>query len=177
VSPAAPSACASHDPFEKLAACHRHVLGALAELERALPDLTSAEPFSDRLRAAVCDTLVVIQVAIPLHSADEEQTLFPRLRELEPFASAPTTPMDCMERDHVQHRELAAALARGCLQRDAAATERAARNLIAEYRDHISKEDGVLFPMARSLITDADTLAEMAGEMHARRVDAKLVSC
>lgn len=175
--PDAPAGCASHDPFEKLAACHQHVLGTLAELERALADLRGPEPFSDRLRATVGDTLTLIQVAIPLHSADEEQTLFPRLRERAPFADAPHTPMDCMESDHVEHREMAASLARASMKRDAAALERAARNLIAEYREHISKEDEVLFPMARELLTDPAELAEMAREMHERRVAARMLSC
>ncbi|GJM20607.1 MAG: hypothetical protein DHS20C15_05220 [Planctomycetota bacterium] len=175
--PQAPSGCSSKDPFARLNACHQHVLSVLGELESAVAELTEGQPLTQRALAAVGDTLVITQIAIPLHSADEEQTLFPRLRECAPFSQGGVTPMDCMEEDHVAHREMAAGLARATLARDPLALQRAARNMVAEYRDHISKEDEILFPMARELLRDPAVLAEMTAEMHARRVDAKLVNC
>jgi len=165
------------DPFEQLDACHRHVLATTEALWQAMDALARGREFTPEVLAAVADTLAVIHVAIPLHSADEEQTLFPRLRRCELFAGSPGTPMDCMEQEHVQHRELASALARGVLQRDVDAAVRAGRAIASEYAEHIAKEDEILFPLARRLLTDPAELAAMADEMHARRVAAGLRSC
>jgi iron-sulfur cluster repair protein YtfE (RIC family) len=166
-----------HDPFEQLAACHRHVLATVGNLAAAMDVLEREQDFTPEVLAAVGDTLAVIHVAIPLHSADEEQTLFPRLRERPPFAGTSATPMDCMESEHVEHRGCVDRLAKGVVQRDIVATLRAGRHLAHEYTEHIGKEDEILFPMARQMLTDPNELAAMADEMHARRVDAGLRSC
>lgn len=171
------AATGPHDPFEQLAGCHRHVLATVGALAEAMDVLEREQTFTPEVLAAVGDTLAVVRIAIPLHSADEEQTLFPRLRRLPPFAGSASTPMDCMESDHVEHAGCVDRLAKGVVQRDVLATLRAGRHLAREYTEHIAKEDEVLFPMARRLLTDPAELAAMADEMHARRVAAGMRTC
>jgi iron-sulfur cluster repair protein YtfE (RIC family) len=137
--------CGHHDAFAILHDCHEHILERLGKLETLGRELKSAPVIEERHLAVLADVLTFLDTAVPMHSADEEQTLFPRLREaIGP--SAGHTPMDCMEQEHVQHQALLAALKRAVVKRDPAATAQAALSIVSEYREHIGKEEDVLFP-------------------------------
>jgi len=171
-------ACAHGGPFEILSTCHEHVGERLTLLEETARSLSDADELTERDLARLGDVLAFLDTAIPIHSADEEETLFPRLRACAPFAGATGgTPMDCMESEHVEHGEGKARLKAAIVKRDVAQIGHLARTLAAAYRDHIAKEEEILFPMARELLTDPALLDAMADEMRRRRREAGLLSC
>lgn len=176
VSVPQPSACATLGAFDILAHCHEHILERLSRLSALADDLQRDPAFDERKLAQVADVLAFLDTVIPIHSADEEQTLFPRLRKLPRFAGTDGTPMDCMEQEHVGHRRLLAAFRRDVMLRRPADAARAARAIVAEYREHIAKENEVLFPFAREALDDPRAEAAMADEMRARRREAGLLS-
>jgi iron-sulfur cluster repair protein YtfE (RIC family) len=173
------SACATEDAFGILAHCHEHILEKLGVLETISTRLRDEPTFDDSILAGFCDVLTFLDTAIPMHSADEEQTLFPRLREREPFAGmlGEGTPMDCMESEHVTHQAMMAELKKQIMRRDAELAVRAARTIVSEYREHIGKENEILFPMARQIITEPALIETMTVEMRARRQAAAIGGC
>jgi len=168
--------CGHHDAFAILHDCHEHILERLSRLETLGRELKGAGLLEERHLASLCDVLTFLDTAVPLHSADEERTLFPRLREaLGP--SAGHTPMDCMEEEHVEHQALLAGLKRAVVRRDPSATAQAALAVVSIYREHIDKEETVLFPWARELLGDPVTVESLTREMRERRSMAGLPSC
>ena len=116
--------------------------------------------------------------AEPKHTADEEQSLFPRLRaSRHPRVPEALTLVDGLAHDHEVARAHHARvgilahrwLADGRLPTDAA-TELVERldALAALYRTHIPVEDGELIPLARTILDAAD-IAAFGREMAARR--------
>ena len=85
--------------------------------------------------------------------------------------------MDCMEAEHIEHKQLLARLKVAMVRQDAAAVARSALALVEEYRSHIAKEEDILYPMARQGLTDPEQLQIMTREMHARRQEAGLIGC
>ena len=168
--------CNEHDAFGILHDCHEHILQRLGRLEETARDIEAAAGLEESHLARLGDVLAFLHTAIPIHSADEEQSLFPRLRAA--MKAAPgTTPMDCMEQEHVQHRAQLQRLERAIVKRDAGAAARAARAIVTDYRSHIGREEDVLFPWARGVLARPAVVAQMTAEMRARRVEAGLLSC
>ena len=93
------------------------------------------------------------------HHQREEQVLFPALREL-----GIEGPPNVMEAEHVELRALKHAVAEGAAKilesGDGAGVARGfarnARQLVGLLRDHIAKEDHVLYPMAVQAIAPAE---------------------
>ena len=168
--------CSQHDAFGILHDCHEHILERLDRLELLADELSCAESLQERHMAQFADVLTFLDTAIPIHSADEEETLFPRLRQAQ-GAVPGHTPMDCMEQEHVQHRALLAQLKRSIVQRDVGAAAAASRRIVREYREHIGKEEEVLFPWARTVLTSPAVVAEMTEAMRSRRRQAQLLTC
>lgn len=170
--------CCSHKlAFEILSTCHEHILERLTTLEAVGRDLVDSTEITEVHLAQLGDILAFLDTAIPIHSADEEQSLFPRLRDRPPFVGVEGTPMDCMEAEHVNHGQLKARLKVAIVKRNAAAAGRYALEMAGEYRAHIQKEEEILFPMAREIITDAATIDAMTREMRARRREVGLLNC
>jgi hemerythrin-like domain-containing protein len=160
---------AAHGPFDILAHTHLRILEKLTILEDLARGLHRSGEFTLPVLATLADVLTFLDSVIPLHEADEERTLFPRLRKTPRFAGAEGTPMDWMENEHAEHQAALTDLKRHIMRRDAAESARSALELIERYREHIVKEDDILFPWARDLLTDAAVLTAMAGEMIERR--------
>ena len=179
ILPAAPdaSACAHQSAFEILSTCHEHIGERLAVLETVGRELGSGVEFGESQLARLGDVLAFLDTAIPIHSADEEQSLFPRLRTRPPFAGVEGTPMDCMEAEHQEHTALRARLKAAVVKRDVPAVSRAALAIASEYRSHIAKEEDILYPMAREVLTDPAEIEAMTGEMRTRRKEAGLLGC
>jgi len=170
--------CAHADAFGILLACHEHIGERLVILEETGRDLARAETLDEHHLARLCDVLAFLDTAIPIHAADEEQTLFPRLRAHPTFRHATgSTPMDCMESEHEEHAAAKAALKAAIVKRDVTGMARRALALVTAYREHIEKEEQVLFPMARELLADPTVVDEMTHEMRARRRAAGLLGC
>jgi hemerythrin-like domain-containing protein len=157
------------DPLGMLSACHRRIerqLATLGRLQRHLPEHGS-DPDA---RAAARAILKYFDSAAPNHHADEEESLFPRLR-----ASVPAEAEAMIARlanDHValaerwrRLRPLLAGIAAGTR---ANLSPKDVDDLRAAYDAHIAREDGELIPLAARAL-DAATLATIGREMAARR--------
>lgn len=162
------------DPIGMLTDCHRRIeqfLGILCMVaERAAGrDLTGEET------AAVHAALQYFRIGGVRHTADEEESLFPRLR-----AEAGTDSMarlDALESDHGAANDLHEAvekfylewIASGALNAGRAQQLREATDrLKALYQAHIAVEESVVFPEAAKVL-DRTTIASMGQEFRARR--------
>jgi iron-sulfur cluster repair protein YtfE (RIC family) len=108
--------------------------------------------------------------ALPLHVADEEQSLAPRLRR---FAPDTLDALATMEREHREHAALLARLvpeweklARSPAGRGATLAD--AQRLLAALEAHLAAEESAVIP-SLSRVPPAEAQA-FAGEMRARRV-------
>lgn len=165
------------EPLGLLSDCHRrieHFLQVLVSLAAEADGGALAAP----QRAALEGALRYFAVAAPKHTADEEESLFPRLRETsDPGVREALALVERLEHDHDEadgHHGAVDALARrwlaaGTLTRDEAAAlrDRLAR-LQALYRRHIALEDETLFPAAAHAL-DTTQIREIGREMAARR--------
>ena len=168
--------CGHHDAFAILHDCHEHILERLARLETLGRELATAGEITERHMAVFGDVLTFLDTAVAMHSADEEQTLFPRLRAAL-GAAAGHTPMDCMQKEHVDHQAQLAMLKRAVVKREAKAASREALAIVAAYSEHIGKEEEVLFPWAKETLTNPVLVDAMTQEMRQRRVAAGMLSC
>ncbi len=173
------ASCAHHegDAFDILETCHDHIRQRLERLQAVAEGLRDDGTFDEHRLAMLTDVIAFLDTAIPIHTADEESTLFPLLRRHPEFKGVDNTPMDCMEMQHRVHQDARRDLDVGILERDAAATARAAMNIVVEYSDHMRREEEILYPMARRLVTEPVALDWMADEMRARRAAAGLTDC
>lgn len=160
-----------NDPLGMLKDCHRRIeqfLGILCVVaERARGRAMTEEEI-----AAVQAALAYFQVGGRRHNADEEESLFPRMRAA--GDSEDTGELEREHRDasglHARVEELYAEwLAQGGLSAEeqdelAAAT----RKLKGLYTQHIEREETVVFPRAARALS-AEAIAEMGQEFRARR--------
>jgi hemerythrin-like domain-containing protein len=116
--------------------------------------------------------------AAPKHTADEEESLFPRLRRnRDANVEAGIKSLEPLERDHLLAGSLHAEmeelgqryLSAGSLESTGVeAFRKAIASLASIYKQHISIEDDLVFPLAKRLLSVADKAA-IADEMAARR--------
>lgn len=163
----------ARDPFEQLERCHRRLEDHLAELSGIAKEARSAAADVDAIR----DVAGFFARAIRRHEADEETSLFPRLRAS--AASAELAPLlDRLASEHHAHVALHARLDAviEVLDRvpdDAAGVAELSavtEALVSAYATHVEEEERILFPAAKSALDEA-TLAAIAAEMQARRGD------
>jgi hemerythrin-like domain-containing protein len=163
------------EPLGLLNDCHRrieHFLGVLI----AVSQRAAGRSLDERERAAATSALEYFATAAPRHTADEEESLFPRL-----LASGDrdvTTLMERLGDDHDRadehHRGVDRLMRRWLDARRLSDTEhRELVNRLASLKDmydaHIAAEDGQLFPAAARILP-ADDLRAIGREMAARRV-------
>lgn len=163
------------DPMGLLGACHRRVERFLNMLR--LVSEQPPGPLGDEAREALVQALRYFDEAGPRHTADEEESLIPRLlAHGHPRIQALRPRIDALHADHRRaealHAEVAA-LGRGWLNGpiDPAAHGRLAAAIAALgaiYTPHIAFEDEELFPLAERLLT-VDERAAIGREMGARR--------
>ncbi|CAG0973176.1 hypothetical protein PHYC_01359 [Phycisphaerales bacterium] len=164
------------EPLGLLADCHRRIEMFLELLQRAVREHAGTPlnaPTADAIRSAQR----YFAKAAPKHTADEEESLFPRLR-----AAAAMQGKDCdaiarLEGDHEQADRLHAqvdGLLEAWLRDGSLPAERltelgsiltALREL---YREHIHIEESEVFPLAGSLLSPSD-LSAVGSEMRTRR--------
>jgi hemerythrin-like domain-containing protein len=164
------------DPTGLLSDCHRRIemfLDTLAKVGKGM-DAPPDEETARALQAA----LVYFRQAAPKHTADEEQSLFPRLRGREEaeLRSALST-LDRLEKDHEAVSPLHAEVERlgetyleagNLCASDTEAFRTAVARLQDTYREHICVEDSTVFPLAARLLSEVEKSA-IAEEMAARR--------
>jgi hemerythrin-like domain-containing protein len=151
-------------PLTHLMACHRRIEQRLETMELAAKHL---EDRRAEAREAFESAFRFMDSSGVLHTADEEESLFPRLRpKLEP---GERTYLAGLEHDHTEAYRLYMEL-KSLVAADAPAER--VKNLVerfaALYRGHIASEDDVLQRYAEQHL-DAALLAEIAAEMKQRR--------
>jgi len=130
---------------------HDVIFRAFAVLKRAGDRLTAGVPLDE---TALGELIALIRTfADRCHHGKEEDQLFPRLR-----AKGVGTVLDVFLRDHAEGRGYLAILSRGG---PAAARAAAARKYVGLLRDHIERENEVLFPWADGVLEPAEH-AELA---------------
>lgn len=157
------------NPLGMLSACHDRIQRQLATLDRLQRHLPEHGCDTDA-RAAARGILKYFDTAAPNHHADEEESLFPRLRR-----AAGRRDEALIAELEQEHRILAAhwRRLRPLLAGIAAATRanlspRQVAEVRAAYAAHIAKEEQVLLPAIAATL-DGPTLAEVSREMAARR--------
>lgn len=151
------------DPFEQLERCHRR-------LEDACDALLVACDAQDL--ATVSDVRNFLGRQIVRHEADEEQSLFPRLRGSEKSSDDARALLERLAAEHRAHEALTARLDAALANEEWPALTAVADEIVRAYRDHIEMEERSLFPMARAALSDVDVKA-IAEEMRAARADQK----
>ena len=164
-------------PLELLSDCHRRVENFLKALI-----MVAEQAFADHLtepqREALQTALRYFREAAPKHTADEEESLFPRLREMGGEAAREAlAKVEQLEEDHkvarVDH-DLVEELGQKWLSPSGLASDERSRMLAALYRlksiydRHIAIEDNEVFPIARNALP-ADALKAVGREMAERR--------
>lgn len=164
-------------PLGLLSDCHRRIEKFLSVLI-AIADARRGGELTPGDRDALTASLHYFRTAAPRHSADEEESLFPRLRSAsDPAAKDALARLDSLEADHrvaEDHQDAIDVLGRRWLRQGAlrAGDARSLReHLVALerlYRHHIAVEDRELFPAAERVLKPAD-LEALGREMAARR--------
>ena len=163
------------DPIGMLGDCHRRI-------ERFLNVLASMSvqerggPLADQQKMALATSLRYFREAAPKHTADEEESLFPRLRLCgSPEIESALSRVGSLERDHERaakwHEEVDRLGQRwltggGLTPEDASRLSDLLQDLVQLYARHISIEDTEVFPLAASVLSASDCKsigAEMAG--------------
>lgn len=163
------------DPLGMLSDCHRRIENFLAALLKLARQRSGAE-LDPRERASLENALEYFRNSGPKHTADEEESLFPRMRACG-GASGALAAIEALESDHdtadKAHAEVDALgrkwLAAGVLsETDAARMLELLESLSNLYARHIEIEDREVFPAAgRSL--DASDISTIGDEMARRR--------
>lgn len=162
-------------PLGLLRDCHRRIEHFL-EVLVAVHERSTDGTLTPELRRALEGALNYFSTAAPKHTADEEESLFPRLKAAGTDGRIATL-LDRLEREHGEADEHHHAvdtigrkwLAEGRLDQ-ATLTElrRHLDGLRGIYEHHIVLEDGELFPAAATALS-TDDLAAVGQEMAARR--------
>lgn len=165
------------DPIGMLGDCHRRIERFLSVLRKIAAERRGAA-LTEQEQIALTASLRYFRDAAPKHTADEEESLFPRLRAADP-ASTQTLfeRIDALEGDHQAavklHSEVDALgeswLSRGELPPGEASRLAELTGQLAElYERHIALEDTEVFPSAARLLSSSDRQA-IGAEMAARR--------
>jgi hemerythrin-like domain-containing protein len=162
------------DPLGMLSACHGRIERQLATLDRLQRHLPEHGCDTDA-RAAARGILRYFDTAAPNHHADEEGSVFPRLRTTVPGRADALVAE--LERDHrtlaANWRRLRPLLASIAAGARANLSAKQVADVRAAYTAHIAKEESDLIPLAAHTLGSA-ALAEIGSEMAARRgVDPK----
>lgn len=163
------------NPLGLLSDCHRRIEKFLAVLIK-VSDRAQGRALDPEERTALTNALEYFRNSAPKHTADEEDSLFPRLRAQTSldYLTELETDHHAADRDH----QLVDALGRRWLNEGPLPAQQshdlkeALARLSHMYAHHIAVEDHELFPLAARLLP-ADQLAEVGLEMAKRRKVAK----
>lgn len=161
----------AQDLVDLLGECHERIrrFVALAREAAARRDVAA-----DQISQACQDVERYFTQALPLHVADEEQSLEPRLRRLSPTLDAA---LDDVTRQHHEHEPALSRLLRATrVLRDhphdgEARHELAVAALAIEalFEEHLRLEERVVFPAIRELLSP-ETQRAIVDELRARRL-------
>lgn len=164
-------------PIEMMQDCHRrieHFLGVFQKVNT----LFGAGELTDEARRALEASLAYFVNSAPRHTADEEESLFPRMRMLDtPEVREVLTELSRLEHDHRQgeaNHALVDELVRHWLAEGRIDAERRARlqlaldELAAMYAEHICLEEQHVFRVAAQVLPP-EQIQEIGTEMRKRR--------
>ena len=162
-------------PFEMLDACHDRVkrsLQLLVDLRKYL----QTKGCDDSARQAARDVQRYFDIAAPLHHQDEELHIFPALQQRCADDARIQSLVAQLQQDHEDMHALWSSAVRNALQALASgeqsqfsdAQEAAFDTFTQYYARHLTMEDEVAYPQARSVVDEAEQQA-MGQEMAARR--------
>lgn len=164
------------DPTGLLSDCHRRIEMFLASLQHVAEVIAS--PLSTEARNTLETALRYFHEAAPKHTQDEEESLFPRLRQNpDPEIESALSTLNALEGDHRRADALHAevhALGVQCLEkgylppREALRFRQAVSDLASIYSQHIRIEDDLVFPAAQRVLSGSQKSA-IAHEMESRR--------
>ncbi|MCA9630150.1 MAG: hemerythrin domain-containing protein [Myxococcales bacterium] len=159
------------DLVDLLGECHERIrrFVALARQAGSRHDVPA-----DQIAQACIDVERYFTQALPLHVADEEESIDPRLRGLSP---AVDEALDAATQQHREHEPELKALLRATnvvrnnpndpTARGELAT--AAEALEAQFEEHLRLEERVIFPAIRELLSH-ETQTSIIGELRRRRL-------
>lgn len=163
------------EPLGLLSDCHRRIERFMAAMLKVARQYGGRE-LDAEARDALERCLRYFQILPRHHNADEEESLFPRLRN-EPAARDAMAVVDQLHKDHrtadVMHAE-AESLAKQWLADGRLAEDSARRltqlleQLTEHYRQHIQLEDELVFPLAGRVLSPQQLL-QVGREMAERR--------
>ncbi len=164
-------------PLELLSDCHRRIESFLGDLI-LVAERARGGPLQPVERTALETALRYFREAAPRHVADEEESLFPRLRECASDAArAALASVMALENDHrsvERDHAVVDQIGRRWLDTgripytDVEILTLALKRLKATYDRHIAVEDHEVFPAAAQALEPA-VLAAIGAEMAARR--------
>ena len=175
VTPSQPTT--EQDAVDMLLACHSRIRNFTAIAERIAEVGQNAAP------AEVANAAEAVHryytVALPLHEADENETVYPRLRQAMTDAGAPAEAVEAMVEQHGPIDDLIAELVPlwerlkstpDQLPSVAADMTAKCARLRRLWNEHLALEEETVFPAIRRYL-DAAALGEMREEMRARRLE------
>lgn len=167
------------DPTGLLSDCHRRIEMFLDSLEAVAR--VAGRPSTDEIQRSLASALRYFRESAPKHNADEEESLFPRLRQAAHAGHADVqsalAKLEQLEEEHrsasLLHEEVERLgqryLSTGILSAgEASRFADAIARLKAMYQEHIRVEDELIFPIAARLLPRAEQ-AQIGQEMAARR--------
>lgn len=164
------------DPTGLLSDCHRRIEMFLGTLEAVA--LVMDNPASGDTTRALESALRYFEQAAPKHTADEEESLFPRLRQIQhPEVQSTFSRLERLEEEHrwatPLHAEVARLGARYLSVSSLSTPEvegfrKAVASLASMYEQHIRVEDELVFPLAAKMLSDVEKEV-IAQEMADRR--------
>ena len=165
------------EPLGLLRDCHRRIEHFLQVLITVAAE-AEGDALSPSHRGAAEGALRYFSTAAPKHTADEEESLFPRLRDTrDPGVLEALALIERLERDHDEadaHHIAIEGLIRRWLanraleQADAAELRHRLARLQRLYQEHIALENDTLFPAAARVLEPAQ-LQDIGQEMARRR--------
>jgi len=158
------------DPIDHLRACHRRIEDRLSVLERAADYLASNR---DEAVQAIENSLRFLDTSGALHTIDEEQSLFPRLRssvtaDEAAYLDELESQHRCVEAIYDSLREIVDSLRLSGGVPQICGYREVIGRLASAYREHILSEDGVLLELGRRRLTSSQ-LQQIGSEMRTRR--------
>jgi hemerythrin-like domain-containing protein len=160
-------ACGRAHPVDVLSQEHQTILSVLGAMDAELQQLHGGVAIRAPFWQSVFDFLE--HYADRCHHGKEEQLLFVELER----AGLPANhgPTACMRSEHEQGRQSRKQMVHALQARDGKALASAAGGYVTLLREHIAKEDQVLFPMAKSMLDHAAVERLRAGFLRVEHVD------
>lgn len=167
-----------HDPIQHLQHCHEQIERSLSIVHNAVASLKSTEPVLRAEAATALDyELALLHLLAKLHTQDEEQSFFPRLRRTLKDSDGLGELMQFCESQHREGEAIFEQLAL-CVRNLASSRGPSADNQISRledlvgqltnhYRPHIDLENERLLGQASHYLNALD-LDEMTQEMRVR---------